>query len=293
MKTRIASRFVLIAIALATIGCDRVTKHVATTLLSGDPVRSYFGDTVRLAYAHNTGGFLSLGADWPTPVRTAVFTVGTGVLLLLLLVLASKRRWAPMAKLGIALFAAGAASNGIDRVLHGSVIDFLNVGIGPVRTGIFNVADVALMLGGALVVIAEARGRRGIDKLTHLTIDALRASQLPIVWLSMCQCVNASICQCYDSPMQAVDESALAESVRAGDAAAFETLIRRETPRLLSVARRILGNDDETREAVHQGFIAAYRAREQFQGDARLSTWLHRIVVNKALDRAASPAAAS
>jgi RNA polymerase sigma-70 factor (ECF subfamily) len=85
-------------------------------------------------------------------------------------------------------------------------------------------------------------------------------------------------------PMQAVDESALADSVRAGDAAAFETLVRRETPRLLSVARRILGNDDEAGEAVHQGFIAAYRAREQFQGDARLSTWLHRIVVNKALD---------
>lgn len=84
--------------------------------------------------------------------------------------------------------------------------------------------------------------------------------------------------------MQAVDESALAESVRAGDATAFETLVRRETPRLLSVARRILDNDDEAREAVHQGFIAAYRAREQFQGDARLSTWLHRIVVNKSLD---------
>src|SRR5262245_50802116 len=85
-------------------------------------------------------------------------------------------------------------------------------------------------------------------------------------------------------PMQAVDESALAESVRAGDAAAFETLVRRETPRLLSVARRILGNEDDAREAVHQGFIAAYRGRGQFHGDARLSTWLHRIIVNKSLD---------
>ena len=84
--------------------------------------------------------------------------------------------------------------------------------------------------------------------------------------------------------MPVVDETALAESVRAGDARAFETLVRRETPRLLSVARRILSNEDEAREAVHQGFIAAYRAREQFQGDARLSTWLHRIVVNKSLD---------
>jgi len=159
MRTRVATRLALIAIALTTIGCDRVTKHIATTVLAGAPARSYFGDTVRLAYGQNPGGFLSWGADWPSSVRTAVFTVGTGALLVLLLVLASRRRWAPAAKLGIALFAAGAASNGIDRVLHGSVIDFLNVGIGPVRTGIFNVADVALMLGVALVVFTEARRR--------------------------------------------------------------------------------------------------------------------------------------
>ena len=84
--------------------------------------------------------------------------------------------------------------------------------------------------------------------------------------------------------MPVMDESALAESMRAGDAGAFETLVRRETPRLLSVARRILSNEDEAREAVQQGFIAAYRARDQFHGESKLSTWLHRIIVNKSLD---------
>jgi signal peptidase II len=90
-------------------------------------------------------------------VRTGVFTVGTCLLLLWLLAAAAKRRWSSVAMLGITLFAAGASSNWVDRVLHGSVVDFLNVGIGPVRTGIFNVADVALMLGIALVVFTEAR----------------------------------------------------------------------------------------------------------------------------------------
>ena len=84
--------------------------------------------------------------------------------------------------------------------------------------------------------------------------------------------------------MQGLDEAALTQSVRAGDSRAFETLVRRETPRLLSVARRILSNEEEARDAVQQGFIAAYRARAEFHGDSRLSTWLHRIVVNKALD---------
>ncbi|HEY7476571.1 MAG TPA: sigma-70 family RNA polymerase sigma factor [Vicinamibacterales bacterium] len=82
-----------------------------------------------------------------------------------------------------------------------------------------------------------------------------------------------------------MDEATLAAGVRAGDEQAFETLIRTHGGRLLAVARRILGNDDEAREAVHEAFISAFRARQQFQAQSRLSTWLHRIVVNAALQK--------
>jgi signal peptidase II len=54
----------------------------------------------------------------------------------------------------LALFVAGGASNWIDRVTRGSVVDFLNVGVGPLRTGVLNVADVAIMLGAGVIVIA-------------------------------------------------------------------------------------------------------------------------------------------
>ena len=60
----------------------------------------------------------------------------------------------------LALFIAGGASNWFDRVSAGRVVDFMNVGIGWLRTGIFNVADVAIMLGAALFVLAELRFRR-------------------------------------------------------------------------------------------------------------------------------------
>ena len=79
-------------------------------------------------------------------------------------------------------------------------------------------------------------------------------------------------------------DQALQDALRAGDPAAFEDLVRRNTPRLLSVARRILKSDEEAREAVQQAFVAAYKSRGQFNGDAQPSTWLHRIAVNKALD---------
>jgi len=81
----------------------------------------------------------------------------------------------------------------------------------------------------------------------------------------------------------ALDESALVAGLRNGDNATFDTLIRQYGGRLLSVARRILSNDEDAREAVHEAFVAAYKARKSFQGDARISTWLHRIAVNAAL----------
>jgi RNA polymerase sigma-70 factor (ECF subfamily) len=81
------------------------------------------------------------------------------------------------------------------------------------------------------------------------------------------------------------EDQALVEGLRAGDPGVFEQLVRQYGPRLLSTTRRILGNDDDARDAVQDAFISAFRARRQFAGDARISTWLHRIAVNAALTR--------
>jgi len=81
------------------------------------------------------------------------------------------------------------------------------------------------------------------------------------------------------------DEAATVAGLRAGDPDVFEELVRRQGPKMLSVTRRILGNDDEAREAVQEAFISAFRAREQFSAESRVSTWLHRIAVNAALNR--------
>jgi signal peptidase II len=97
---------------------------------------------------------LSLGAELPSAVRTGFFTVGTGLLLCTLVFIAIRWNWDRLSKLGLALFVAGGASNWVDRVAQGSVVDFLNVGVGSVRTGVFNVADVAIMLGGVVIVMA-------------------------------------------------------------------------------------------------------------------------------------------
>jgi RNA polymerase sigma-70 factor (ECF subfamily) len=84
-------------------------------------------------------------------------------------------------------------------------------------------------------------------------------------------------------PDLASDEAALLARLRARDESAFEELVRRYLPRLLTLARRIVGNDEDARDVVQDAFFSAFRHLDSFAGDARLSTWLHRIVVNTAL----------
>ncbi len=74
--TKVGRTVVLLALVATTIGCDRVTKHIAMTSLEDAPSRSFFADLVRLEYAENTGGFLSLGANLPPAVRAVIFEIG-------------------------------------------------------------------------------------------------------------------------------------------------------------------------------------------------------------------------
>jgi RNA polymerase sigma-70 factor (ECF subfamily) len=74
-------------------------------------------------------------------------------------------------------------------------------------------------------------------------------------------------------------------ALRAGDLAAFERVIRDQGRPLLAVARRLLRDEDEAREAVQDALVSAFRARHRFEGGSRISTWLHRIAVNACLMR--------
>ena len=158
MRTSI--RLLLVALVVtSTIGCDRVTKHMATELLADKPTQSFLADSVRLEYATNAGGFLSLGADLSPRVRASVFTVATGMFIVALSISLVRSRRSFWRALGISLLLAGGISNWIDRALSGVVVDFLNVGVGWLRTGIFNVADVAIMTGIAIFVLSELSAR--------------------------------------------------------------------------------------------------------------------------------------
>jgi RNA polymerase sigma-70 factor (ECF subfamily) len=70
-----------------------------------------------------------------------------------------------------------------------------------------------------------------------------------------------------------------------GDPDAFAELVRRHRDRMWAVALRTLGNPEEAADALQEAFLSAYRAAGRFRGDAAVTTWLHRIVVNACLDQ--------
>jgi len=152
-----------IAILLVTlfciVGCDHVTKEIARSELVIGETISFFGDTLRLQHIENPGAFLGMGGALSSEIRQIIFLFGGTVVVGLALIWAfSSRNLNRFQTIGAALICGGGIGNMIDRYTqNGYVTDFLNLGFGNFRTGIFNVADFALLAGIAMVFFLATR----------------------------------------------------------------------------------------------------------------------------------------
>lgn len=142
------------AIVFLSVLIDQITKRIAFDNLRGHPGYSYLGGIFRLEYAENTGAFLSLGADMSDGARTAFFVVGVVIIIgfCIAWLVKSADNW--LAVISLSAVISGGIGNLIDRISRGAVIDFLFMGIGPLRTGVFNVADIAIS-GGLIAMLIE------------------------------------------------------------------------------------------------------------------------------------------
>ena len=152
-------------VALSTAGCDQAAKHVAREVLGDGAVHALLGGFARFELTHNVGGFLSLGEQLAPALRYALFVLGAPALIALFLAVSFRSALASRSAIaGLALIAGGGLANWLDRVLNaGAVTDFVSLGVGALRTGIFNVADVAILLGAGILLLPqrEAEPRDG------------------------------------------------------------------------------------------------------------------------------------
>jgi len=141
--------FLILLILFSCVGCDQATKTIARDTLPKSDVISFLNDTIRLQYIENQGAFLSLGATIPVEIRSIVLIFLVGLFLLsMVFYLFVQSKLNRNQIISLSFVAGGGIGNLIDRIFNqGRVVDFLNLGVGHLRTGIFNIADVAITLG--------------------------------------------------------------------------------------------------------------------------------------------------
>ncbi|HAE22489.1 MAG TPA: signal peptidase II [Spirochaetaceae bacterium] len=159
-------RGAIVLASLASLGvnylADRLTKLLALRYLTEGERLSFLGDTVVITLASNAGAFLSMGAQWPPALKYALLLVfpliacAYGVYYILV----KETKLTRAVLLGAVI--GGGFGNLIDRLLNDfHVVDFLNFGIGRLRTGVLNVADLSVTFGAiALIVYEYAEDKR-------------------------------------------------------------------------------------------------------------------------------------
>lgn len=95
--------------------------------------------------------------------------------------------------------------------------------------------------------------------------------------------MNDRASQPVEAPEEAGQDAELVARLQAGDEAAYRQIVREYAPRLLTVARRYLPQEADAQDALQDAFLSAFKAIDRFEGNSKLSTWLHRIVVNASL----------
>ncbi|RYZ97980.1 MAG: signal peptidase II [Sphingobacteriaceae bacterium] len=147
-----------IFLLFASLGVDRITKNLAKEHLMYQPTRYYLGDTFRLEYAENTGAALSLGDDLPQPYSLILLSIIPIIVMigLTVYVFYNINKLNTILFISLTLIIAGGVGNIIDRILYDRhVTDFMNMGIGSLRTGIFNVADMCVT-GGVIGILLSS-----------------------------------------------------------------------------------------------------------------------------------------
>lgn len=147
------NRTILISsIMILTVIADQLTKILARDILNGGKEFIYLNQMLIFKHTENTGAFLSLGANLPETYRIAIFVILVFIGLSYMLYSTIQDKKLSFGEtICLSLIIGGGYGNLIDRIFRGSVTDFVNMGIGNLRTGIFNVADVAVTTGAIIM----------------------------------------------------------------------------------------------------------------------------------------------
>lgn len=139
---------IILLVVLANIGCDQVSKSIVRQRLDYHEQIDLLNDRLILVKVENPGAFFGLGENLPATAKNLLLSalpalLVTGIFGFLFV----RRQLPPLTVVALCCIVGGGIGNIFDRIAYGSVTDFLHIDLGFFRTGIFNMADVSIMVG--------------------------------------------------------------------------------------------------------------------------------------------------
>ncbi|UFH53351.1 signal peptidase II [Spirosoma sp. KNUC1025] len=158
-------RIVLILLTVSVnIGCDQVSKTIIREKIAYGGSISLLNSHLTITKIENSGAFLSLGDSWPPLVKNALLLILPILAIMLGFAYVLLRLHTPrLFVAGACFIIGGGIGNLIDRIAYGSVTDFLHISYGIFQTGIFNMADVSVMVGAGLILLNSFLQRQQDD----------------------------------------------------------------------------------------------------------------------------------
>ena len=161
MKVKSVLRvFAIFAILIVNVGCDQISKNIVRQQIEYNERIALVNDHLTLTKIENQGALLGLGQSLPQPVKILLLTVlPLASLGLALLYLLANRNLSKSMVLSICFIIGGGIGNIYDRLVYGSVTDFLHIDFVLFETAIFNMADVSILVGVLVIMVDVLRGR--------------------------------------------------------------------------------------------------------------------------------------
>ena len=152
---------VLLLLLTLNFGCDQISKKIVRTEISDYEHISIIKDRFTLTKVENSGAFLSLGDNMPYIFRLIILTglpllfLGYGLYFLF-----AKRNLPMSMQIALCFLIGGGIGNLYDRIVHGSVTDFMHMDFYLFQTGVFNFADISIMIGVGILLFQSIRSNR-------------------------------------------------------------------------------------------------------------------------------------
>jgi len=159
--TRILRLLVILSLVMTNVGCDQLSKSVVREKIAYHETIELIGDNLILMKVENTGAFLGLGSTLhPLLKNLLLLTLPAIVLIMMLGIVVLNAQLPKEVMFGLSCIIGGGVGNVFDRITYGSVTDFMHLDFGIIRTGIFNMADVSILMGTICIFIYSLTQRR-------------------------------------------------------------------------------------------------------------------------------------